>query len=230
MAPRPKPIPGKAREAWERGEEDLASKVARLSTRQLRTRLGLPGRGAAPVAASPGPAATVGAPPPQNLVRVPPRATATPSPAAPPPPSDPDPSLDAIGHLDTREEAEAIYRDVRGRMSDGTVACPGCGAAVPIGADPVRFASLAEKGLAAISRIEQIDKNRPRVEKPDEVTRRLVEVREAAERRVLAIVEQREAKLAADREAFAAWARGAFGEMGGAEAVRRVDAMLTGGA
>jgi hypothetical protein len=82
------------------------------------------------------------------------------------------------------------------------------------------------KILAAIQRIEQIERSRPRVTPPDEVTRRLVEVRERAEERILAIVVEKEAKLAADMEAFATWAREAFGELGGAEAVRRLKALL----
>lgn len=73
--------------------------------------------------------------------------------------------MEQIEALDTREEALAILRDIRSKMRL---------------ADDVRYGSLAEKALSAINRIEQIDRRRPAPPAPDEVTRRLVEVRDRA--------------------------------------------------
>ncbi len=127
-------------------------------------------------------------------------------------PEEPEPTDEEIASIDTLEVGRSImltmFRRFKASGNEDAVS----------------------KILAAIQRIEQIERNRPRVVAPDEVTRRLVEVREEAEKRILAIVIEREEKLARDRADFEAWARGAFGELGGAEAVRRVDAMLGGAA
>jgi len=52
MARTPKPIPARARDAWERGDQEAAEKLSGLGWRQLRNRLGAPGMG--PAAASTG--------------------------------------------------------------------------------------------------------------------------------------------------------------------------------
>lgn len=73
--------------------------------------------------------------------------------------------MEQIGRIDTRDEAEALFRDIKGKLG---------------AADDVRYASLAEKALAALNRIEQIDKRRPQPPGVDEVTARLVAVRDRA--------------------------------------------------
>jgi hypothetical protein len=80
------------------------------------------------------------------------------------PPSEP--TLEQIGQIDTEDEAEALYRDVRARM---------------VGADAVRYASLVEKALAALRQIAKL-RGAPRPA-PDEVTARLVAVRDRSIRR-----------------------------------------------
>lgn len=217
MARKPLPIPKKAAEAWGRGDEQEAERLSKLRSRQLRNRLGPPGRAAAPPAGPPPPVAPVPAPAAQALVKLPrrPAAAAPPAPVAPaapePPPSSPEPTVEQIEALDTREEAEALYREVRGRMAT---------------ADEVRYGALAEKSLAALHRIEQIDARRPKPQAPDEVTRRIVEVRHAAVSRAGILTSERAARFVAGREAFSAWCAslGPFG----AEVRARVDAMLGG--
>ncbi len=149
MSGKPKPISAKTREAWGRGDVPTAERLSGLKERRLRDRLGAPGSGPATgPAAPPAPSA---ASPPQKLVRVPSRATAPTSPAPAPPV---ELTVPEIERVNTREEAEAIYRDVKAKL--GT-------------ADEVRYSPLVEKALAALNRIEQIDKRRPVAPAPDEV-------------------------------------------------------------
>jgi hypothetical protein len=77
-----------------------------------------------------------------------------------------EPTDDEIASVDTLEVARSILIILRKRfkvLGDGENPGP-----------------LAEKILSAVARIEQIEKNRPRPPAPDEVTRRLVEVRDKA--------------------------------------------------
>jgi hypothetical protein len=212
MARPPKKISAKAVVAWEAGDEAAAVKLSGLQSRQLRNRLGPPGRGAAN--ASQTSAATTPAPAPPKLVQVAPRAKAAHSPPIPlPPPSEPEPTDAEIARVDTREEAEAIYADLRRRM---------------LVADEVRYASLAQKALDALNRIEQIDKRRPQPPTQDEVTRRIVDVRDKAIERIGILTSDAAAKLARDREAFAAWCAQTLAPAHAAEVVGRVNAMLGG--
>jgi hypothetical protein len=124
---------------------------------------------------------------------------------------EPEPTDDEIANIDTLEVGRSImltmWRRFKASGNEDAV----------------------NKILAAIQRIEQIEKNRPRPVPVDEVTRRLVEVREKAEERILAIVVEKEAKLAQDRAELAAWASANLGPLIAAELGRRVDAMLGGG-
>jgi hypothetical protein len=223
MSRTPARIPARAVALWQAGDEEGATKLAKLRSRQLRNRLGPPGRGKVAPAASEGAVVTPGATLPQRLIRVAPKAKASPPPS---PPSDPEPSVEQIDRIDTREEAEAIYRDVRARMAGGTVRCPQCEGAVPVGADPVRFASLAEKGLAALNRIEQIDARRPKPPSVDEVTRRIVEVADRAVERIGVLVSEEAMDFAAARAEHEAWLA-TLGTIG-SEAVRRLGLVLDG--
>jgi hypothetical protein len=94
------------------------------------------------------------------------------------------------------------------------------------GADEVRFASLAEKALSAINRIEQIGKNRPRLPTRDEVTARLVEVGDRACERMGVIVGEEAEAFDVERAALVAWLA-TLGPIG-AEVQRRVDVLLDG--
>ncbi len=204
MARKPTKIPSKAVEAWRAGDEATASRLAKLQPRQLRNRLGAPGRP---------PAAPSAVASPQVFARV---AATQPSPTAPapaPPAPESEPSIAEIEAVDTLEEARALLRDLKKKMET---------------ADPVRYASLAEKALSAINRIEQIEARRPRAPAPDEVNDRIRSAMGTSVDHLLRHTREAAAKLAADRRDFEAWCSATLAPAHAAEVVSRVNAMLGG--
>jgi len=193
--PKASTIPKAARTAWETGDRERASQLAGLSASTLYARLGTPGTRppSKPASASSTPAAPTPAPPPAEL----------------------EPTADEIARVDTREEALATLRLLKGRLAV---------------ADDVRFASLAGKVLDAINRLEQIDRRRPQPPTADEVTARIVAVRDAAIARIGLLTSDAAAKLARDREAFATWCAQTLAPAHAAEVTARVNAMLGGSA
>ena len=91
---------------------------------------------------------------------------------------------------------------------------------------PHQRGPLAEKMLGAVNRIEQIERGRPREEKPDEVVRRIAAIADQARARALPKIREASARLVAERDALAADVLA--GKLAPVDVVARVDAMLGG--
>jgi hypothetical protein len=148
MARTPTEIPAKAVARWAVGDELAASKLAGLKPRQLRNRLGPPGRPTPPAAVAPAA--------PQKLVQVQ-RDLAAAAPESAP--ADPDADLDVaalddptVPDEDMLVMARRLLAKVERRIKT---------------ADPVRFAALVEKANGLIGRVHQLEGKRPKVSAED---------------------------------------------------------------